>query len=186
MRMPNSHVGGVCHEQTSDLRSRQVTACDFRNGPIEDVVLDSLTFHRDARGWLAEIFREDELSQGLIPAMAYVSATVPGVTRGPHEHVAQTDLFGFLGPGDFRVKLWDVRENSPTFLNTMVLLLGHSNPATLIVPPGVVHAYRNVSPIPGWVFNAPNRLYAGRGKNDRVDEIRHEQDIDSPFLFEVD
>ena len=40
------------------------------------------------------------------------------------------------------------------------------------IPPGVVHAYRNVGTIPGLVFNSPNRLYAGYGKREPVDEIR--------------
>ena len=51
----------------------------------------------------------------------------------------------------------------------------------MTIPPGVVHAYRNVSDIPGWVFNAPNRLYAGQGKQEPVDEIRHELAADSPY-----
>jgi dTDP-4-dehydrorhamnose 3,5-epimerase len=45
----------------------------------------------------------------------------------------------------------------------------------VIVPPGVVHAYKNTASTPGWVFNAPNRLYAGPGKRSPVDEIRHEE-----------
>ena len=41
----------------------------------------------------------------------------------------------------------------------------------MIIPCGVVHAYRNVSEVPGWVFNAANRLYAGEGKREEIDEI---------------
>jgi dTDP-4-dehydrorhamnose 3,5-epimerase len=54
----------------------------------------------------------------------------------------------------------------------------------VIVPPGVVHAYRNVGTIAGWVFNAPNRLYAGPGKREPVDEIRHENQAES--LYRLD
>jgi dTDP-4-dehydrorhamnose 3,5-epimerase len=43
------------------------------------------------------------------------------------------------------------------------------------VPPGVVHAYKNIGQDNGIVFNAPNRLYAGEGKKTQVDEIRHEE-----------
>jgi dTDP-4-dehydrorhamnose 3,5-epimerase len=45
----------------------------------------------------------------------------------------------------------------------------------------VVHAYKNVSQLPGWVFNAPNRLYAGPGRREPVDEIRHEDKMGSPY-----
>jgi dTDP-4-dehydrorhamnose 3,5-epimerase len=54
----------------------------------------------------------------------------------------------------------------------------------LIIPPGVVHAYKNVSSEPGLVFNCPNRLFKGPGRNDRVDEIRHEDDPASPFRLD--
>jgi dTDP-4-dehydrorhamnose 3,5-epimerase len=52
------------------------------------------------------------------------------------------------------------------------------------IPPGVVHAYRNVGTVPGLVFNAPNRLYAGHGKKEPVDEIRHEQASPGRFLMD--
>jgi dTDP-4-dehydrorhamnose 3,5-epimerase len=54
----------------------------------------------------------------------------------------------------------------------------------LIIPPGVVHAYRNVGSEPGLVFNCPNRLYRGPGKKEPVDEIRHEDRPDN--LFRLD
>ena len=44
-----------------------------------------------------------------------------------------------------------------------------------------VHAYQNVGATQGIVFTAPNRLYKGWGKKDPVDEMRHEDDRDSPF-----
>jgi len=52
------------------------------------------------------------------------------------------------------------------------------------VPPGVVHAYKNVSRVAGLVFNCPNRLYAGRHREEPVDEIRHEDRRDSPFRLD--
>jgi dTDP-4-dehydrorhamnose 3,5-epimerase len=62
--------------------------------------------------------------------------------------------------------------------------VGESNKQCVLVPPGVVHAYRNVGPSAGWVFNAPNRLYAGPGKSEPVDEIRHEDKTES--LYQLD
>ena len=53
----------------------------------------------------------------------------------------------------------------------------------VIVPPGVVHGYKNIGQSDGIVFNAPNRLYAGKGRIEVVDEIRHEGDSRSPFLI---
>jgi dTDP-4-dehydrorhamnose 3,5-epimerase len=54
----------------------------------------------------------------------------------------------------------------------------------LVVPVGVVHAYKNVGSEQGIVFNAPNRLYKGSGRKDPVDEIRHEDLKASPYKLD--
>ena len=152
-----------------------------KNVSIAGVVCRPLTVHRDHRGWLAEIFRQDELPPEHLPVMAYLSVTQPGVGRGPHAHHYQTDLFCFPGPGEFQVILWDQRPDSSTCGARQEFRLGESCPGVLIVPPGVVHGYRNVSDRPGWVCNFANRLYRGPGRQEPVDEIRFEDDPDSPF-----
>ncbi len=81
----------------------------FHEGPIEGLVVRPLTRHEDARGWLIELFRCDELPPELAPVMAYVSQTLPGASRGPHEHRDQTDLFACFGPGDLELTAWDTR-----------------------------------------------------------------------------
>jgi len=152
----------------------QELVATYQDGEINGVVMWPLKFYTDARGWLVELFRQDELVQEWWPVMTYVSQTLPGVTRGPHEHVDQTDGFGFIGPSDFKLVLWDIRPGSTTRGRRMVVLVGASNPVAVWIPPGVVHAYRNVGDIPGLVFNAPNRLFAGQAKKEPVDEIRYE------------
>lgn len=156
----------------------------FIEGPIDGVIFSPLKPHRDQRGWLIELYREDELATAVHPAMAYVSETLPGVARGPHEHAEQTDYFAFLGPGEFLLYLWDARSCSPTRGHCLKAAVGESNPQSVVVPPGVVHAYKNIGAAAGWVFNAPNRLYAGPGKREAVDEIRHEDRPDSPYRLD--
>jgi dTDP-4-dehydrorhamnose 3,5-epimerase len=151
---------------------------------ISGVICRALNLYQDQRGWLAEIFRQDELAPEHFPAMAYLSVTLPGVGRGPHAHRDQTDLFCFSGPGDFRVYLWDQRPDSATFGVNQQFLLGQAQPAILIIPPGVVHGYRNLSDIPAMVCNFANRLYRGPGRAEPVDEIRYEDNPDSPFRMD--
>jgi dTDP-4-dehydrorhamnose 3,5-epimerase len=55
---------------------------------------------------------------------------------------------------------------------------------SVLVPPGVVHGYRNTGTDGGIVYNVPNRLYAGVGRKGLIDEIRHEDDPDSPFKLD--
>ncbi len=151
---------------------------------IKGVIVRPLILNTDERGWLAELFRSDELPEGFDPAMAYVSMTLPGVTRGPHEHEKQSDFFCFLGPSTFRLFLWDNRDGSPNYRKLYTSEVGQLNPMTVIVPPGVVHAYKNIGSEPGLVYNAPNRLYRGSGRMEPVDEIRWENDPQSPFKIE--
>lgn len=157
------------------------TCIVFEEGQIEGVSVRPLKRFCDARGWLVELFRHDELRDSDHPAMGYLSQTLPGVARGPHEHREQTDLFVFVGPGDFKVYLWDTRPGSPTNGRRQTLILGQCRLAVVVVPPGVVHAYKNISEMEGLVLNCPNRLYAGPGRRDPVDEIRYENAPDSPF-----
>lgn len=169
------------------------TAMNFKTGPIHDVIWKPLAFYHDQRGWLTELYRHDDVPVEFRPVMAYVSMTNAGVARGPHEHVEQADYFCFIGPGLFRVYLWDARRDSPTFGYRDVKEVGEGTPFALIVPPGVVHAYKNVSATAGIVFNAASTLYAGEGKTgwrgpkgtpDYIDEIRHEQIETSPYQLD--
>ena len=156
----------------------------YTKGKIHDVTIKPLAKFLDERGWLAELFRSDEISPDIMPAMSYISMTQPGVARGPHEHVDQTDYFCFIGPSNFKVYLWDSRTTSPSCGVKQVVYAGIDSPMVVIVPPGVVHAYKNIGQECGIVFNAPNRLYAGDGKKSPVDEIRHEEAAESPFLLD--
>ena len=151
-------------------------------GTIEEVEVIPLQMHMDERGSLVETFRIDTLPEGLRPAMSYVSYTKPGVGRGPHEHMQQSDIFSFIGPGNFKIYLWDNREHSKSYGKRMILFGGLDNPIAVVIPPGVVHAYRNISRAErGMVLNYPDKLYAGWHKKDPVDEIRHEESEDIFF-----
>ena len=167
---------------------------------IQGVVVKDIKRHSDERGWLIELFRSDEVDKDVLPAMSYVSLTEPGVARGPHEHREQTDYFCFVGPSTFKVYLWENRgknrgenrggnnkdtpKGSPETPEKMVIEAGEDSPRLVIVPPGVVHAYKNIGPIPGFVFNAPNRLFMGPGRTEEIDEIRYEGSGDLRFSLD--
>ncbi len=156
----------------------------FKRGAIQGVVVRDLRKFVDERGWLAELFRHDDLTEEFYPAMAYISLTQAGVTRGPHEHVDQADLFCFIGPSNFKLRMWDNRADSATLNHVMTLFVGEDNPKSVVVPKGVVHGYRNVGTQPGIVVNCPNRLFMGERKRDEIDEIRHEDEPDTIFRMD--
>lgn len=157
---------------------------DFKRGQIRDVVVRDLRKFVDERGWLSELFRHDEVAEEFYPVMSYISMTRPDVTRGPHEHVDQADLFCFIGPSNFKMRMWDNRADSETYRHVMTLYVGEDNPKSIIVPKGVVHAYRNVGGAPGIVINCPNQLFMGQGKREEIDEIRHEDDPDTIYRMD--
>ena len=146
---------------------------------MEGLEVRELIVHEDRRGWLAEIIRDDESE--FKPVMSYLSMTRPGLLRGPHEHREQTDCFCFVGR--FNLYLWDNRSTSPTYKEYKVIATT-GVPTLAVVPPGIVHAYKNVDSVEGLVLNLPDRLYGGQGKGEEVDEVRHEDDPESPFRIE--
>lgn len=146
--------------------------------PIPGCIVKPLARRPDARGVLTELFRIDELPEGFRPAMSYLSVTHPGIARGPHEHLEQTDGFGFID-GSYELYLWENRPGMPSKFVT--LKVGMENPVLVLVPPGVVHAYKNVGSADAFVLNFPDKLFAGWGRAEPIDEVRHESDPDSPF-----
>jgi dTDP-4-dehydrorhamnose 3,5-epimerase len=156
----------------------------FVDRSIDGVVVRPLKRFADERGWLAELFRFDEIAGEFRPVMSYISFTKPGYTRGPHEHLDQADLFCFIGPSVFMLRLWDNRPGSPTYGNRMTLTAGEGNECAVIIPKGVVHAYKNEGAVDGMVINCPNRLYMGEGRREPVDEIRHEDDRGTIFRMD--
>ena len=156
----------------------------FLPNAIDGIIWKPLRIYHDGRGWLCELFRHDELPIEFYPVMAYVSMTSPGVARGPHEHANQADCFCFIGPSNFKLYLWDNRPASPTYRASQTVVVGADKPMMVVIPAGVVHAYQNIGSESGLVYNCPNRLYKGPGRNEPVDEIRHEADAKSPYRLD--
>ncbi|MFH2035356.1 MAG: dTDP-4-dehydrorhamnose 3,5-epimerase family protein [Candidatus Zixiibacteriota bacterium] len=157
----------------------------INNVNIDGIIIRKLPKYSDNRGWLTELFRKDELPNDFIPEMSYVSLTHPGQIRGPHEHTFQTDYFCILQNSKFALYFWDNRHNSATFGNRFKVEYDEENIICIIIPPGIVHAYKNIGNRDGFIINFPNRLYAGKGKNESPDEIRYEEKTDNRFqLFD--
>lgn len=149
---------------------------------IKGVIIKNLQKFEDQRGWLTEIWRNDEMDYQ--PVMSYISVTKPGQTRGPHEHKFQSDFFVFVGPGTYALHLWDNRQDSETYQEKQIIEVGEKNPVGVVVPPGVVHGYKNISDKNAWSINLPDKLYKGEFKQEEVDEIRWESDPESPFKID--
>jgi dTDP-4-dehydrorhamnose 3,5-epimerase len=144
---------------------------------LEEVEIYDLRIHQDNRGHLIECWRNDEVSYEA--QMMYLSWTLPGKKRGPHLHEHQTDIFTFPGPVLFEIYLLEFEEPS----HQLKIKAGTDQPKTIVIPPGVVHGYKNVSMISGLVINAPDQLYKGLLKAYSEDIIRFEDDPNNLYVF---
>jgi dTDP-4-dehydrorhamnose 3,5-epimerase len=102
------------------------------------VKLTPLKRHRDERGWLAEIFRDDWGQ----PKPCQWNATVSeaGVLRGMHVHRSHNDYLVVV-QGRMTVGLYDIRAGSPTRDLSASLEIASDHLAALRVPTGVIHGF---------------------------------------------
>src|SRR3972149_5305605 len=77
------------------------------------VSLTPLRMHRDERGWLTEIFR-DEWGGGVAPCQWNATMSQRNVLRGVHVHHKHQDYLVLLR-GKISVGLYDARPRSPTY-----------------------------------------------------------------------
>ena len=124
---------------------------------ILGVALRPLKRHEDARGSLTEVLRSDWPEfRGF--GQAIVTLNMPRVIRAWHWHERQTDTIVVI-QGLAKVPLYDARAGSPTQGVVEEHLLGGSNFAARVVPPGVWHGYQTVSREAAIIPNFPDRLY---------------------------
>lgn len=103
------------------------------------VKLRALSMHRDARGGLAELFR-DEWEPGISVLQWNFAESKARVLRGMHAHFKHWDYLVIMG-GHASIGLKDLREGSSTEgLSAMVEMRGE-NLSALLIPPGVAHGF---------------------------------------------
>lgn len=128
---------------------------------IAGVKLEAGALWPDDRGWFQELFRTGTgLLESFPPESTQVAAAVsyPGIIKAFHLHLHQTD-FWVPVTGSFQVALVDLRPYSPTYGAKNTIYVGEQRPWRIIIPPGVAHGYKIVSPSSGVLVYATNRFY---------------------------
>ncbi|MBW1672186.1 MAG: dTDP-4-dehydrorhamnose 3,5-epimerase family protein [Deltaproteobacteria bacterium] len=111
---------------------------------IEGVVLKELVTHADDRGFFREIIRATDGSFVESFGQWSHSLMFDGVIKAWHYHRIQTDWW-YVATGVLRVGLYDLREDSPTFKETMDFYMGDLQPAKVIkIPPGIAHGCKTI------------------------------------------
>lgn len=128
---------------------------------IQGVSVERFDIWPDDRGYFLEVAR---LTKGLVqtfpPESTQVSAALsyPGTIKAFHYHLHQTD-FWVPVLGTFQVALVDFRRGSPTFGQRNTLYVGLLRPWQILIPPGVGHGYKVVSPDAAMLVYVTNRVY---------------------------
>jgi dTDP-4-dehydrorhamnose 3,5-epimerase len=103
------------------------------------VRLEVLVPHRDGRGTLTEMFRE-EGGWGPRPRQWNVVHSGANVLRGVHVHRVHTDYLT-MAAGSMVLGLHDLRSGMATRGLSVMLELRASEPAMVVIPPGVAHGF---------------------------------------------
>jgi dTDP-4-dehydrorhamnose 3,5-epimerase len=125
------------------------------------VELFALEMHRDSRGCLTEVFRE-EWDTGVSPVQWNVVSSEAGVLRGVHVHPRHDDYL-IVVQGESSAGLRDLRRGSPTEGMAAVVPVSGDELTAIKIPHGVAH---------GFYFHVPSvHVYAVTSYWDRADEL---------------
>ena len=105
-----------------------------------------LQSHPDDRGRFVETYRRNWIPGANEMVQGNRSDSKPGVLRGIHYHLFQSDYW-YVPAGRSFVALVDLRQSSPTFKAVQTLEIGDANDAGVYIPPGVGHGFYALSDV---------------------------------------
>ncbi|MDP6125272.1 MAG: dTDP-4-dehydrorhamnose 3,5-epimerase family protein [Candidatus Latescibacteria bacterium] len=123
---------------------------------IDGVVIQPVSHHVDDRQDLLVYLKESDPFFGGF-AQSYIAVTDRGVVKAWHYHLAQTDIW-FVPHGKIKVGLFDARADSKTCGVVKTVVMSETQPATLVIPPGVYHGYMTLS-VHSILINTTNQPY---------------------------
>ena len=134
-----------------------VAQADVPDRLIEGVKVEPFVFRRDGRGALVELMTARDNADLVVPHVYQVFCE-PGSVRAWVYHERQSDRLAYTS-GQFRLALFDLREDSPTYAVLNVLDVGEANPCLVTIPPFVVHGLANIANTIASFVNLPTNYY---------------------------
>lgn len=128
---------------------------------LEGVRVEPIALWPDDRGHFLEVLRVGHGLAGTYPPeTSQVSATLtrPGVIKAFHHHQHQHDCWTVVN-GMLQIALVDLRRDSETFGQRNTLYVGTMRPWQVLIPPGVAHGYKVISPEPAMLVYVTSRFY---------------------------
>jgi dTDP-4-dehydrorhamnose 3,5-epimerase len=157
-------------------------AQDFsvQEGAINGVQLIPLHSATDHRGALTELITgRDNIIEEIVHV--YQVSAKADSRRAWIYHQHHTDRLAFTD-GHFRIVLYDLRVNSPTFGILNILTGGIEQPILLLIPPYVIHGVHNMGAKDASYINMPTKFWDPL----HPDKLRiPEKDPRIPFSFDA-
>lgn len=128
---------------------------------IDGVKVQPVVLWPDDRGYFLEVQRMRQGVAAHFPLeTCQISAALnyPGTIKAFHLHFAQSDCWTPV-MGMMQVVLADLRQDSPTFGARNTLYVGSLRPWQILIPPGVAHGYKTVSPDPSMLVYMTDLFY---------------------------
>ena len=136
---------------------------------IDGIKIVKLSTHGDERGFFREIFRFSEQFNGVPVSQLSHSKVNEGVVKAWHGHVYQSQ-WNYVVSGKIKVVLYDDRDNSETYMETIDFITGDgAEPIAYFFPPGVLHGYKCIK-------GPMQIIYVTSGVYNLEDEIRKSSD----------
>ena len=124
---------------------------------ISGVRVKKLNIIKDDRGRLMEILRnDDELFNEF--GQVYMTTAFPGVVKAWHYHKQQTDNFTCIR-GKMLLGLYDAREESSSYGETMRFEISLDTPMVVQIPEMVFHGFKCMGQEEAVVINVVTRPY---------------------------
>ena len=117
---------------------------------IQGLQVIPLTVHEDDRGYLIEVARiktEGGFPHSVVHKFGQVYLVgnyARGVVRAFHKHRELWDFF-FISHGAAKFVFVDDREDSPTYGETVQVVISERTPTLIVVPPGVYHGWMSLT-----------------------------------------
>jgi dTDP-4-dehydrorhamnose 3,5-epimerase len=146
---------------------------------IQDVQVKLLKTHRSAdKSEFTEIIRHSDtfFTEGFAQ-LNHVTMYGRGTIKA--WHICQTqEEWWYVPVGNLAVKLIDIRKNSPTYKNEMIITLGDSYPPKVLkVPHGIVHGCKSI-------YFVTHLIYIASKEYDEHEELKFKLKDDFNFYWD--
>lgn len=104
---------------------------------MKNIEIKELIVHKDNRGWLAEIFRPEDVNE-TIKGQITVTTAHPGIAKGNHYHKRKWEWYCVI-KGRMKLVLKDMETG-----NKEEIILSDDKLEILKIGPNIAHGFKNI------------------------------------------